>query len=168
MASESPRWELRISGVYSTRDFANHCILCSRIGTHQYKLNPKASGDHPLAPTKLLMGQERMERPLPKWVKEMRDRAIRNGARVKIHDYGKSLISVYRENGDLDDTWEITPAESGEIPNAIYGDGKNGEGYLIDVPTRIFSITITQSVNGWDTHAIYIYSENKLLASKTH
>ena len=103
-----------------------------------------------------------MQMPLPKWLKEMRDEYLLSGDKFQIHDHGKSLVSIYRANGDVNDAWDVASVSEGRIPSTFYGCG-DGNNVVVQHPTRVFEVTITRNVNGRSKCYTYLYTEGQNL-----
>lgn len=82
---------------------------------------------------------------------------------VDIRDYGLSVVSIYRAPGDLYESWQIQPADSGVEPDARYGPDAPEynplyEGHAIEK-------TIRWNDNGWTKRKTWLEINGRCKAS---
>jgi hypothetical protein len=66
---------------------------------------------------------------------------------VDIRDYGQSVVSIYRQPGDLYESWRIESADSGIEPDARYGPDAPDHNPLYE--GHVVEKTLRWSDNGW-------------------
>jgi hypothetical protein len=90
-------------------------------------------------------------------------------------DLGVCFIDVYRQPGDLYDSWDIVPWNDGSphrLPDARYGVDQPEYGELtIDdfKPMHLTEVTEHWDVNGWSHYETYIKDETcRTIANRRH